>query len=127
MRRTSIARDVRAGCFVCHGHHAGWTAPNAQAVAARHHDRTGHETWCEVHLSYRYGDSAADPRQTDLEDAIAAAGPDTGRRPEAAPREVLEAPATPPAGVSAPESRPSRHAAAQQRGARGIKPETCHA
>lgn len=56
-RTTSTSRDVRAGCFVCHGSEAHWWGGNAQGVAARHADATGHETWCDVHMSIRYGRS----------------------------------------------------------------------
>lgn len=31
-----------------------WTASNAQGVAARHADATGHETWADVILSIKY-------------------------------------------------------------------------
>ena len=50
-----------------------WTGSNAQGVSARHHDLTGHPTWCEVNLSIRYGERTADPQQVDLEDVLAAA------------------------------------------------------
>jgi hypothetical protein len=53
-RQTFIARDVRAGCFTCHGHEAHWMGKNGQGVAARHTDATGHETWVEVFMSLRY-------------------------------------------------------------------------
>lgn len=43
------------------------------AVAARHHDATQHQTWCDVTLCYVYGAAAKDDRQTDIEDAIAQA------------------------------------------------------
>jgi len=33
-----------------------WHGPNAQGVAARHHDATGHTTWADVTLMIRYGD-----------------------------------------------------------------------
>jgi hypothetical protein len=56
-RKTRTSRDVTAGCFVCGGDDAMWTGPNAQGVAARHHDATGHETWVDVYMSIRYGDS----------------------------------------------------------------------
>ena len=46
-----------AGCFVCHGTNAEWRAANAQALAARHHDKTGHSTWFEGVMSIRYGNS----------------------------------------------------------------------
>lgn len=75
--------------------------------------------------SARWGHLSSQPQQIDLEDAIAAsADPETGRRTEAATRSDLDAPAVPPADVSAHDGRPSRHAARQQRGARGHKPET---
>lgn len=57
-RRTFTATDVSAGCFVCHGSDAVWTSKNALALAARHHDSTGHQTWAEQHLSIRYGADA---------------------------------------------------------------------
>lgn len=57
MRRTRTVRDVIAGCMQCRGTEAMWNAPNAQAVAAKHHDKTGHETWVDVNLMIRYGDS----------------------------------------------------------------------
>ena len=49
---------------------AGWTGPNAQALAAKHCDATGHPTWCDVALSIRYGRHQPDSRQIDIEDAI---------------------------------------------------------
>lgn len=58
VRRTSVARDLRGGCFVCHGGDAHWFGGNAQGVAARHHDATGHETWCDIGMSIRYGGEA---------------------------------------------------------------------
>jgi cytochrome c551/c552 len=54
-RLTYTSRDVQGGCFVCHGVITHWRGPNTQGVAARHHDATGHEVWCEVVLSIRYG------------------------------------------------------------------------
>lgn len=73
-RETRTGRTVMAGCFVCGGMDAIWTGPNAQGVAARHHDATRHPTWCDVAMSIRYGREAADDRQIDIEAAIAAAG-----------------------------------------------------
>ena len=72
-RETFTSRDLQAGCFVCHGDEAHWTGSNVQGIAARHHDLTGHATWCDVHMSIRYGHAAADPRQLDIEGAIAGA------------------------------------------------------
>ena len=37
----------RAGCYTCHGAAARWLGQNAQGVAARHTDATGHRTWYE--------------------------------------------------------------------------------
>ena len=57
MRQYFTMRIVKAGCFDCHGSEAAWHGPNAQGVAARHHDATGHRTWADVYLSIRYGES----------------------------------------------------------------------
>jgi len=57
-RRTKTMRDVRSGCFVCHGTDAKWWGPQAQGTAARHHDATGHETWADVLMCVRYGERA---------------------------------------------------------------------
>jgi hypothetical protein len=53
-RTHSFHRDVIAGCEVCGGGKPMWTGGNAQGVAARHFDATGHETWVEVgmHITY---------------------------------------------------------------------------
>jgi hypothetical protein len=61
MRRTRVGRHVRAGCEQCHGGNAHWFSKNAQAVAARHHDATGHETWVEVDMHIRYGVGSTQP------------------------------------------------------------------
>lgn len=121
MRDTFTSRDLKAGCFVCHGTDAHWTGPNAQALAAQHHDRTKHQTWCDVYLSIRYGADAGDDRQIDLEDAIASAS--SGGRPDAAPFTDPDAPADAPASVSAPEGRSVETRRHMPRGARGRKPE----
>lgn len=55
MRDYTYSRDVRAGCFDCHGGEPMWTAKNAQGLAAQHHDRTGHTTWVDVYMCIRYG------------------------------------------------------------------------
>ena len=55
MRRYSVSRDIRAGCFTCWGSDCKWDAKNAQALAAKHHDATGHVTWVDVGMSIRYG------------------------------------------------------------------------
>ncbi|ATI57351.1 hypothetical protein CP552_01785 [Sphingomonas melonis] len=70
MRQTITRRDVRAGCFVCHGPDARWFGGQAQGTAARHHDATKHPTWCDVVLAVRYGREEADERQFDIEAAI---------------------------------------------------------
>ncbi len=69
-RETFTSRTAMAGCFQCHGTQAHWIGPNAQGLAARHHDATKHATWCDVAMSIRYGREEADSRQTDIEDAI---------------------------------------------------------
>ena len=70
-RPTHRSRDIVAGCFICKGTAPIWTAANAQALAAKHHDATGHQTWCDIVMSIRYGEADRDDRQTDIEDAIA--------------------------------------------------------
>lgn len=116
-RQTATSRDVIAGCFVCHGTGAHWSGGNAQGVAARHHDATGHPTWCDIAMSVRYGHEAADPRQIDIEDSIAAS---SGDRPDAIPLPDSDAPAVAAAGVSAPKVAQSKHALA------AAKPESAH-
>lgn len=54
-RVASTSSTVMAGCFECNGSIAIWTAKNAMAIAARHHDATGHMTWADQALSVRYG------------------------------------------------------------------------
>lgn len=57
--------SARGGCRDCL---AGiWTGKNAMAVAARHHDATGHRTYCDQVLEVRYGPAeAAGGGQIDL-------------------------------------------------------------
>lgn len=117
-RSTFTSRDVRAGCFVCHGTDARWHGGNAQGVAAQHHDRTKHAVWCDVYMSIRYGEDATDPRQIDLEDAIAASS--SGDEPEAAPLTDPDAPVASPTSVSAPLAAQSKRALA------AAKPEHTH-
>jgi hypothetical protein len=71
-RDTIVSRDVIAGCFTCHGSEAHWRGAQAQGTAARHHDLTGHPTWCDVAMSVRYGRAPANDGQLDIETAIAA-------------------------------------------------------
>lgn len=67
-RRYHVSRKLIAGCFRCFGSTAMWHASNAQALAAQHHDKTGHTTWAEVTMTIQYGDDAgkADPAQEKL-------------------------------------------------------------
>jgi len=51
-------REIGAGCFTCSGLNAKWIGVNAQAVAARHHDLTGHMTWVDIRMKIYYGKSA---------------------------------------------------------------------
>ena len=118
-RTKQTERVLRAGCHVCHGDTAHWTAANAQALAARHHDRTTHATWVEIVMTTQYGRKSADPRQTDIEDAIASAS--SGDRPGAAPLPDSDAPAVPAADVSAPTK-----AALSKRALAAAKPEQTH-
>jgi len=59
-RKRCTSVDVIAGCFVCNGTYYMWNGANAMAVAARHHDKTGHSTWVEQNLSIRYGDDGTE-------------------------------------------------------------------
>ena len=64
-RRTRVGRmAIMAGCYDCDGGEARWFGGNAQGVAARHHDATGHETWVETAWSIRYGGKDAEPPAT---------------------------------------------------------------
>lgn len=72
-RSSKTEREYRAGCSVCWGEKVHWTTANAQALAVQHHDRTGHETWCDIDARSRYGRAAPDDRQIDIEDMIASA------------------------------------------------------
>jgi hypothetical protein len=63
VRKYWVARDVVAGCFVCWGSDGHWHSKNAQALAARHHDATGHQTWADVNMSVIYGEKKDDKRQ----------------------------------------------------------------
>jgi hypothetical protein len=56
-RTTRVSRDVKAGCETCHGSGAHWFGGQAQGTAAKHHDQTGHTTWCEVYMHVTYGGS----------------------------------------------------------------------
>lgn len=56
-RQKRVARlATTAGCYVCGGGDIQWEGGNAQGVAARHHDATGHQTWVGVVWSIVYGD-----------------------------------------------------------------------
>lgn len=59
MRKRLTTIRAIAGCFACNGSNAIWTAANAMAVAARHHDATGHETWADQTLTVRYVGNAS--------------------------------------------------------------------
>lgn len=61
-RTYRYSTDMRGGCYQCHGEQAHWYQNNAQALAARHHDATGHTTWVEVVHEIFYG-----PKLTDEE------------------------------------------------------------
>ncbi len=112
-------RTFRAGCVTCHGTEDRWTGANALAVAARHNRITGHPTWCD--LSVHYGSTAFDPRQTDIEDAIASTR--SGGEPEAAPLTDPE-PADPPTSRCNPKAAPiGTTPRSMKERARGRKPE----
>lgn len=60
-RARSISITLRAGCTACHGGKAYWLGRNAQAVAARHHDKTGHPTWVDTAARITYGEREHHP------------------------------------------------------------------
>jgi len=64
-REYEYLREAMAGCYQCGGLDMKWYGPNAQGVAARHHDATGHQTWVEVHLTIYYGGMPKDPFKQD--------------------------------------------------------------
>ena len=55
-RLTYTSLDAIAGCFTCNGSDYIWHSKNALAIAAKHHDKTRHPTWCDQNLSVRYGE-----------------------------------------------------------------------
>lgn len=63
-RQSDTTRQVRSGCFECHGGGPHWLGRNAAGVAARHHDATGHRTWCDQAIRTVHGD--ASPSHPDL-------------------------------------------------------------
>lgn len=60
-RTRSITMTLQAGCTVCHGDKVHWLGRNAQAVAARHHDATGHRTWVNASSRMTYGEHEQHP------------------------------------------------------------------
>ena len=65
-RKTLVKRGVEAGCYLCHNGRAAWRDKNAQGVAAKHHDATGHPTWVKVAMRIQYGERVEDKRQARL-------------------------------------------------------------
>jgi hypothetical protein len=56
LRRTkhSGITHSAAGCFDCWGDEGRWFGRNALALAARHCDATGHNTWADQTISVEY-------------------------------------------------------------------------
>lgn len=54
--------QARWGCNRCT---MNGTGPNAQALAAQHFDRKGHQTWVEVTRRITYGAANAKARQAE--------------------------------------------------------------
>jgi hypothetical protein len=48
--------DLHGRLFTFNGSDYIWDSKNAMALAAKHHDKTGHPTWADQNLSVRYGD-----------------------------------------------------------------------
>lgn len=125
-RHTETKREVSAGCLDCGRPGSLWSGGNAQAVAARHSDATGHRTWVNVYMAIRYGAAPEGSLQHDIEDTIRriddALG-SSGGEPEGAPLTDSDAPAVAAAGVSAPSGRSVETSGQMPGGARGRKPE----
>jgi cytochrome c553 len=65
-RQQASTRTVAGGCHTCHGVDTpAWQAGNAQALATRHHDATGHPTWAAQTITTQYG--SLDPPANQLE------------------------------------------------------------
>jgi len=60
-RATYVASTIEAGCHFCNGEQPLWTNSFAQAMAARHHDATGHRTWTNIETHVRYGTTLVGP------------------------------------------------------------------
>jgi hypothetical protein len=69
-REYSYVRTVIAGCFDCWGSEIRWEGPNAQGVAAQHHDKYGHRTWVEVHMTIYYGGDGEGAELSDPQPAM---------------------------------------------------------
>ncbi len=61
-RDTWTSYMCQSGCNVCGKH---WHTKNALALAAIHHDKTGHPTWAELATTVCYGASCEDQRESD--------------------------------------------------------------
>lgn len=70
--------DARAGCRDCAYTEPRWFGKNAQAVAARHTDATGHKTWVESMLMITYTTT----ERPDSGDWKTSAGSDNAAAPE---------------------------------------------
>lgn len=51
---------------MCHNGAPEWKGNNAQAVAALHSDKHGHQTWVRINMTIFYGEVTEDPRQRRL-------------------------------------------------------------
>ncbi len=54
-RPTYKNSDKRGGCLTCKDGEPEWFGPSARRKAREHHGKTGHETWYEENLGYRWG------------------------------------------------------------------------
>ena len=54
---------------------AHWLGRNAQAVAARHHDKTGHHTWVDASVLTTYGQREHHPDLFENPDLLESTAP----------------------------------------------------
>ncbi|MGO1304992.1 MAG: hypothetical protein ACTMKV_09445 [Sphingomonas parapaucimobilis] len=55
---------IFAGCFTCHGTDPRWSGKSAHDMAARHHEATGHPTYCNGFMTAPPARQASEARAT---------------------------------------------------------------
>lgn len=57
-KQNGIPTNIWAGCHECAGGQMQWQGNDALRMAREHHKKTGHSTWCDKTISYRWGDDS---------------------------------------------------------------------